>query len=216
MKFDANYSEEVSLRDGTQVLLRPIRPDDAPMLLRAFERLSPHSRYLRFLGPKTALTASELSYLTHVDGVRHFALAAIRLEVARETDGLGIARFVTTSPGVAEPAVAVIDEAQGKGLGRVLLERLHDAAVERGIVRFSAEVLESNTPVIAILEHLGPTAVAREGDGVVRVDISLAGAVHAPSPEPAHGTLYRFLTLAARGAIELRGVLKDSTGAPDR
>ena len=210
MRFDAAYSEEITLRDGTQVLLRPVRPDDAPMLLRAFERLSPHSRYLRFLGPKAGLSASELSYLTHVDGVRHFALAAIRLEVARETDGLGIARFVTTAPGIAEPAVAVIDEMQGKGLGRALLERLHEAALERGIVRFSAEVLETNTPVISILEHLGPTAVASEGEGVLRVDISLAGAGSEGAPAPAHGTLYRFLSLAARGAVVLRGVLKDS------
>ncbi len=216
MKFDATYSEEIWLRDGTQVLLRQIRPDDAPGLLRAFERLTPLSRYRRFLGPKEGLTASELSYLTEVDGVRHFALIAIRLEVARETDGLGIARFVTIAPGVAEPAVAVIDEMQGKGLGRALLERLHDAALERGIVRFSAEVLETNTPMRAIFEHLGPTVTATEGDGVVRVEIALTPQGDPPHPEPGRGTLYRFLQLAARGAIALRGVLKDSLGAQGR
>ncbi len=210
MRFDTTYSEEVYLRDGTQVLLRPVRPDDAPRLQRGFERLSPISRYRRFLGPKKELTDNELAYLTHVDGVKHFALVAIRLEVTRETDGLGIARFVTTAPGVAEPAVAVIDEMQGKGLGRVLVERLHEAAIERGIVRFTAEVLETNTPMRAILDHLGPSAVMSEGAGVVRVEIKLSAPAGTPAPEPAQGVLYRFLTLAAREVVTLRGVLKET------
>lgn len=210
MRFDAAYAEEIYLREGTQVLLRPIRPDDGPMLLRAFERLSPLSRYRRFLGPKTKLTEAELSYLTHVDGIRHFALGAVRLEVTRETDGLGIARFVTIAPGVAEPAVAVIDEMQGKGLGRALMERLHDAAIERGIERFQAEVLKANAPMMSVFEHIGAIRVVGEDEEVVRVEIQLTAPGGAPSPEPAHGALHRFLTLAAREVITLRGVLKES------
>ncbi len=81
---------------------------------------------------------------------------------------------------------------------------------------YSEEVLETNTPMRAILEHLGATVVGSAEAGLFRVEIALAGHGDPPIPDRAHGTLYRFLQLAARGAIALRGVLKDSLGAQDR
>src|SRR5262249_26789271 len=105
-RFDASYRETLELRDGSTVELRPIRPEDKPIFLDGFARLTPESRYLRFFTGKDHLTDAELAYLTEVDGERHFALGAI----APDGRGAGVARFVRLEdePDVAELAVTVV------------------------------------------------------------------------------------------------------------
>src|SRR5207245_4362935 len=100
----------------------------------AWDRLSPTSRYRRFLSAKDHLTDREWRYFTEVDGINHFALGAVRHADGQE-EGLGVARFIRLidRPTVAEPAVVVADPWQRKGLGRLLLARLVAAASERGI-----------------------------------------------------------------------------------
>ena len=134
------------LRDGTEVRLRHVRPDDKELLRRGFAETSPESRYSRFFTAKLSLSERELRYLTEVDGVDHVALGAAEVDEDGTERGLGVARFVRDreDPTVAEPAVAVIDRAQGKGLGTLLLRRLTEEAAERGIERFHCEVLAAN------------------------------------------------------------------------
>src|SRR5215510_13319274 len=105
--------------------------------------MSPQSRYLRFFTPKACLTEDELRYLTEIDQERHFALGASTVD---ERDGLGVARFIRLDgePGVAEAAIAVVDEMHGQGLGSLLFMRLVAAARERGVERVRCEVLGSN------------------------------------------------------------------------
>lgn len=158
------------LRDGTAVLLRSIRPSDKHELVAGFERLSPLSRYRRFLGPKSRLTESELHYLTEVDWEGHAALVA----EAPDGAGLGVARFIRSNgEDWAEAAITVGDAHQGKGIGRVLLERLVVAAVERGIRRFRFDVLGSNAPMLSLIRELAPSATFTAEDSVVRVDVTL-------------------------------------------
>src|SRR4051812_14874359 len=142
--FTADYVEHATLRDGTRVLLRLVTPDDKELLKRGFDGWSHASRYARFFVPKQRLTDDELAYLCEVDQESHFALGAVR-EGDGEPRGLGIARFirladVEDAPVTAEAAIAVSDEMQGKGLGRLLFQRLVDAAGERGIAQFRCEV----------------------------------------------------------------------------
>ena len=147
MKFDADWLSEHRLADGTLVQVRAIRASDADELRRGYERLSPRSRYLRFLSPAPQLTDEVVRYLTEVDGVDHFALVALRVSHDLKTeDGLGVARFfrLPETPEVAEVAVTVVDEMQGKGLGRLLTRLVADAARERGIRAFRAEVAVEN------------------------------------------------------------------------
>ena len=82
---------ETTLRDGQRLQIRRLTPEDAPVVERAFARLSEESRRLRFLTSKPRLTRSELRYLTEVDGHQHEALVAVD-PVTRQ--GVGIARFV--------------------------------------------------------------------------------------------------------------------------
>ena len=93
MRFDDSYREEIRLRNGDVVLLRPIRPDDKELLLGAFARLSGRSRYSRFLSPRKGFTDGELEFLTEVDGISHFAIGAARI-LERRVRGRGCRRTV--------------------------------------------------------------------------------------------------------------------------
>jgi GNAT superfamily N-acetyltransferase len=161
-----DFRRAASLADGTRVTLRMIRPSDKDEIRRQFQRLSLSSRYRRFLSISSDLSQEALRYLTEVDGIDHVAIVATTdsHDLKREV-GLGIGRFVRLrgEPHVAEAAVTVIDDAQQKGLGRLLLEALVEAARERGIRVFRATVLAENAPIRHILDAAG--AVVREQDG---------------------------------------------------
>src|SRR5689334_9186419 len=125
--FSLDYLERAALRDGTQVVLRLVGPDDKELLRAGFERLSPESRYARFLAPKTSLSDDELRYLCEIDHESHFAIGALRDGEAGSTTpvGLGIARFIRLSdpPDTAEAAITVADDVQHQGLGKLLFLR---------------------------------------------------------------------------------------------
>jgi GNAT superfamily N-acetyltransferase len=199
----AHFREEHTLADGTHVVLRHVRPADAPELRRAFERLSPESRYRRFFGGVSHLTDAALRYLTEVDGRDHVAIVATTESPDLKQDvGLGVARFVRLSgePAVAEAAVTVVDDAQRRGLGRLLANTLAEAARERGVHTFRAEVLADNGPMSAIMGEIGARALATDA-GVVTWDVDLdAVAGHARG-----GPVDRFMRAAASSmAVLLR------------
>jgi RimJ/RimL family protein N-acetyltransferase len=178
------------LRDGEQILIRPIRPEDREELAAGMERLSPESRYRRFFTPTSGLTASELSYLTEVDHHDHEALVA--LEPATE-HGIGVARFVRSpqDPELAEVAVAVADSWQNRGVATALLARLAERAREEGVRRFSAEILADNRPMLELIEELGDVTARRLDQGSVEVELELP-------PEGLGATLRATLRAAAR------------------
>ena len=172
--FDDSYREEIELKDGKKAVLRIMRPEDKEAMRRGFERLSPESRFLRFFSPKAKLTDRDLKYLTEVDGEDHFAMVALT-EVDGAEEGLGVARFVRLEReyDVAEPAITVIDEAQGSGLGTMLLHKLSAAASERGIRRFRCEFLVHNERMRAILEDMAEDVEFQSDGDVVRAEFRL-------------------------------------------
>jgi acetyltransferase len=150
--------EIVTLPNGRRVAIRPIRADDGPRLSLAYERLSPQTKYRRFLAVKPRLTERDVRYLVSADGNDHVALLATPAEDPKLI--IAVARFVRIpdEPGAAELAIVVGDPYQGEGLGTELLARLADAALARGIRRLKATVLADNVPVHRLLRH----GVARE------------------------------------------------------
>jgi|SRR5215813_2346743 len=153
-RLDASYSERAMLADGTQVALRPIRPSDAPLLQAGLQELSERTRYLRFHSPQKELSPEELRFLTEVDGESHFALVAFRV---RPSQLVAVGRFVRSRIAADEAEIALVvgDALQGKGLGQLLLSRLREAALERGIARFTGSVLSENRPMRELLRKVG-------------------------------------------------------------
>jgi RimJ/RimL family protein N-acetyltransferase len=148
------------LRGGSTVLIRQVRAADAPLLADGFARLSARSRQMRFLGPKTTLSAAELRYLTEVDHHDHEALGALSPADGR---GVGIARYIRdpADPEAAEIAVTIADDWQGRGLGTALLTRLSDRARQAGIGRFTATVSADNVAMIRLLWKMGAELAGR-------------------------------------------------------
>ena len=137
----------VRLRDGSAVLIRPVRPEDAGLLEDGF---------------------AELRCFTDVDHRDHEALGA--LDHARG-GGVGIARYVRDreDPHAAEIAVTIIDGWQGRGLGTELLARLSERACQEGIRRFTAAVAADNAAMTGLLRNL----VGREF-GTLEYEMALA------------------------------------------
>jgi RimJ/RimL family protein N-acetyltransferase len=210
------------LRDGTRVRLRLIGPDDRETLRRGFDHLSPESRYRRFFTAMPKLPESVLDRLCATDGWNHVAIGAERLsdesapataveaepgaapagEGGREAalpDGVGVARFVRLAdhPDVAEAAVVVVDELQGRGLGTLLLGSLTTAARLRGIAHFRAEVLPENQPMRELLQRFNPDAAIEREAEVLVYDLALPPTEDAS--QPAAELLRGMLRLAAQG-----------------
>lgn len=184
--------EHATLRDGTEVVLRLVTAADKQLLREGFDRLSVESRYARFFAPKSRLTDDELEYLCNVDQYNHVAIGAVR---AADGIGLGIARFIRLAdPDVAEAAIAVADEAQGQGLGRLLFERLVAVAVERDVRRFRCEVLGVNASMKQLVDAIAPEHKTEVGSGVMSIDFDL------PQTEARESAMYRFFreTAAAK------------------
>ncbi|HET9992621.1 MAG TPA: GNAT family N-acetyltransferase [Kofleriaceae bacterium] len=175
MPTGSEFLEHYRLDDGTLVRLRHVRPADAAELKRGFDRLSPSSRYRRFLAGRAALSNETLRYLTCVDGHDHVAIVAVTDAADGTEAGLGIARFIRTKddPEAAEVAITVIDDMQRKGVGRMLALALARAAVERGVKRFRGEILAENEPVRRLLEEVGASIRPAEcGSLVFEVELS--------------------------------------------
>ena len=203
-EFIRSHTTDIELRDGTRVRIRPITPQDRERLRDAFDRLSPRSRYLRFLAPVTELSSDMLDYLTQVDYHDHFAWGALALDQPGQP-GIGVARYVRLSdePEVAEPAVAVADEYQGRGLGTVLLYTLADTATDHGIKRFRALVLAENEGMINVFREMGAT-VRRAGGTNVEIEVDLP-----PDPEGLPDTALRTtLRAVAKGEIDMPSPFK--------
>jgi L-amino acid N-acyltransferase YncA len=175
--------------------IRPICPEDRQPLADGFERLGERSRYRRFLAPHGPLTDSELRYFTEVDHHDHEALVAIDPQTGL---GVGVARYVrsTADRSVAELAVAVVDDWQGRGVGSRLTAALADRARAEGIRSFTALVLADNELMLNLLADLGHTNVLHAEQGTVELTVELPGS--------GLGRIARLLKAVARGDIRAR------------
>ena len=164
--------EDVDLRDGRRVHLRPIRPDDADLLVEANERLSPASRYFRWFTSRPHLSSEMAGYLAEVDFRSRFAIVATVAEDGVEHI-VAVARFdLAPDEAVAEFALTVRDDYQSAGLGTLLWYRLVELARARGVRRLTAAVLADNQRMKDLLRKQGVSAGVVES-GVVEFGISL-------------------------------------------
>jgi RimJ/RimL family protein N-acetyltransferase len=192
---------ELTLRDGSEVRVEPIRPEDKDALARAFEQLSEQSRYRRFLAPMDRLSPTMLAYLTEVDHHDHEALVAFD---SGSEEVVGVARYVRDEGTSAEAAVTVGDDWQGRGLGTALTSLLAGRALEEGIDRFTALLLAENKEMIALLESVGHVTVTGRDSGTLEVEVPL----EAERPGAGKG-LYGLLRAARRVAAAARSAVSD-------
>ena len=169
-----NYSVTEELRDGTRLLIRAIRPEDKPLLVKHFRSLSERSIYYRFFGHKRSLKQADLRGLTELDFVDHVGLAAT-METKGTERFIGVGRYLrSVDAGAAEVAFAVLDEFQGRGIGTLLLHHLAQIARQQGIKKFSAFVMGDNHQMLEVFANSGFRTHDHYDAGTVRVTLDLA------------------------------------------
>lgn len=172
-----DWSESVSLRDGSQVSLRPIAPTDAPRLRALFHRLSPESVYLRFLEARDDLTLEQAQEFATVDYQRTMAIVATVIDSGEE-EIVGVARYgqdeQETDAG-AETAVVVEDAYQGRGLGTLLLQRLVLYARRHGVEALRATVHSSNAQILRFVRRSGLPIQQQLRGGTWDIQLDLTG-----------------------------------------
>lgn len=160
----------IKLRDGSRIRIRQGHRSDRELLVAGFQRLSPESRYRRFLVPMTELTEGMVRYLTEIDHHDHEAMIALD---ERTGEGIGVARYVRNRdrPETAEVAVTVIDDWQGRGVGTLLLEAICGRAREEGIRTFTALMLATNQEMMDVFHGLGPVRIVDHETGTVEIEL---------------------------------------------
>jgi RimJ/RimL family protein N-acetyltransferase len=169
--------EPIRLRTGRDVWIRPITPYDAHALKLAHARLSPRSKYQRFLAPKPHLSASDTRYLTEVDGTDHSALVAT--PAGEPNLIIGVGRYVRLPDDAlaAEFAIVVGDDFQGEGLATELLDRLATVARAAGVERFTATMLAENRPAHRLMHRLAAGGLVPQGEVASRAQESHHGPI---------------------------------------
>lgn len=173
------WHEKILLANGREVLVRPIRPEDAVPLRAAFVLLEPDEVRQRFLHPMKELGVEQAERLTRPDPRREFALVAAEPLPPGEALVGAVARIAIDDNGRdAEFAILVSHYVNGMGLGRHLMRRLVRWAKGRKVLRIYGEVLESNLPMQALAASLGFKREVTGEPGLVRMVLDL------PPPKP--------------------------------
>ncbi|MEU4802428.1 GNAT family N-acetyltransferase [Actinosynnema sp. NPDC023587] len=167
--YPRHWEADVVLSDGGTVHLRPITPDDAEKLLAFHGRLSERTRYFRYFGPYPRMPQRDVvrfSTVDHADRVAFTALLGDDIVAVGRYDRLG-------DGGSAEVAFVVQDGHQGRGLGSILLEHLAAAARERGLSRFTAEVLAENGQMVRVFRDAGYSVSRAFEEGVLHLEFDI-------------------------------------------
>jgi GNAT superfamily N-acetyltransferase len=173
------YAAAETLKDGTAVTVRAIRPDDRERLGAAFGKLEPGSVYTRFFSHRGQPSDEELRAACEVDFA---SVVALVVTVPDEAGGeviIGAGRYLLHGPpgagGAAEVAFTVEEDYQGQGMAGLLLRHLARIARLQGLAQLTAEVLPMNRGMLNVLSRSGLPMRSATEDGVVHATLSLAG-----------------------------------------
>ncbi|HEY5492969.1 MAG TPA: GNAT family N-acetyltransferase [Candidatus Anoxymicrobiaceae bacterium] len=156
---EGEYPEELeryrTTRTGLEVLLRPVRMSDEPLLKEFFYSLSDKSNYRRFITLRRYLPHEVLQRMTAIDFTREMVILAVVPDGEKEKV-IGVGQYVITGDThTAEIALAVRDDYQQQGVGTELLAYLSQVAKRQGLLGFTADVLGENRPVMKLLDKSG-------------------------------------------------------------
>jgi acetyltransferase len=176
--YPTHYASPWTMKDGTQVTIRPIRPEDEPAMVHFHETLSDRSvyyRYFHMMNLEQRVQHDRLARTCFIDYDREMALVAARPKSATgEQEILGVGRMTKIhGANEAEVAVVVSDQWHGRGLGKELLARLLIIGANEKLDRLTAEMLPDNNSVMRICEKLGFSLKHSLEDEVVKAEFKL-------------------------------------------
>ncbi len=155
------------LADGTNILIRPIRPEDAEMEQEFVRNLSKESRYMRFMQSLRELTPDMLVRFTQIDYDREVAFLALVREEGVEVE-IGVCRYaLNPDRHSCEFALVIADAWQNRGLGGLLMQILIDVARNKNLSSIIGEVLAENTGMLRLMQRLGFERRKSEQDSAI-------------------------------------------------
>ncbi len=182
--YPSQYEETITTRAGEQVFVRPIRPDDEPMMRDMFYHFSEQTKYLRYHAALKAMPHEKMQVFCTIDYDTEMALVGLYGGPGRE-DVVGVGRYMTDpEKRTAEVAFAVQDNWQRKGLGSYFFNRLVTIGREKGVHTFYAYVLVENSGMLKIFHRSGFIVETETEGDVVRVTMKLPDAANAKPKRP--------------------------------
>ena len=176
--YPKQHEEHTVCKTGEKIFIRPIRPEDARLLVEHFDSLSPRTVYRRFFSPLKQLSHAMLVKFTQLDYDREIALVALWEQNGHE-EFIGVARIVNeANMKEAEFSVVISDGWQGKGIGAGLLSRCLKIAKSHGIQWVMGMVLAENTQMLALGKKLGfkMSSIPKEGTYELHIDLATLSA----------------------------------------
>lgn len=153
--YPAHLVKDIQLNDGTDIVIRPIRPEDAEIEAKFVRDLSSEARYFRFMSSLQELSQEMLVRFTQIDYHNEMALIAVRSDDAGE-EQIGVARYITNlDKKSCEFALAISDQWQGKGIAHHLMRNLMEIARDRDLESIEGLVLSKNSRMLDLVTSLG-------------------------------------------------------------
>ncbi|MBF0281915.1 MAG: bifunctional acetate--CoA ligase family protein/GNAT family N-acetyltransferase [Zetaproteobacteria bacterium] len=151
-----DLAHRFTLPSNEQILIRPIKPEDAKLEKEFFGSLSDRSRYFRFKQGLHELTPEMVVRFTQIDYDREMAFVAVSCDDSKPLLEMGVGRYVLNPDGKsADFAIVIADQYQGMGIGAHLMKTLMQTAKSKGVVRFEGEVLAENQAMLSMVKKLG-------------------------------------------------------------
>lgn len=177
VRYPRELERRTTMRDGSEVLLRPVQPADEPELTEMLYSLSSETVRRRFFAHTTTFPHKDVQRLTNIDYENNLAIVAAVPGPRGEEELVAIGQYFREPEDTAEVAFIVQDAWQDKGLGSRLMQVLAEAAKQRGICHFTATVLPENRAMINVFKHAGYSVTA-DFDGEtydIRIELGDAG-----------------------------------------
>ncbi|MEI6558308.1 MAG: GNAT family N-acetyltransferase [Rhodospirillaceae bacterium] len=157
--YPQDLEETLILRNGTEVMARPIRPEDEPAHHELIARLTPEDIRYRFFGFVRQLEHTQMARLTQIDYDREMAFVACAPGPDGEMETLGVVRTITEPDNsAAEFSLVIRSDLKGQGLGRQLMEKMCRYCADRGTAQIIGQVLSDNRDMMRLMRRLGFTA----------------------------------------------------------
>ncbi|MEQ6917448.1 bifunctional acetate--CoA ligase family protein/GNAT family N-acetyltransferase [Halomonas aquatica] len=156
MPYPEELREWVTLKNGWEVEVRPIRAEDAPLITRFHEQLSEESIRFRYFHNKADLTQRDLSILSHINYDRQMAFIAEQRRDSGDKEMLGVVRVWNDPDNIrTEFSVIIRDDLQGLGIGSLLMKKMIGYCKSVGTLEMIGKVMVDNHPMRALMKHLG-------------------------------------------------------------
>jgi len=175
--YPVQYVAPWTLRDGTAVTIRPIRPEDEPLMVAFHGNISARSvyfRYMHLMGLSERVAHERLTRACFIDYAREMALVAEHRDAAGRVSILGVGRLMKLHGTLdGEFALVVVDAKQGQGLGTELLRRLVQIGRDEGLHRIVATIASENQDMQRVSRNIGFTVRYDEADRVTKAQLDL-------------------------------------------